>query len=257
MAWSVESPPVMSGELAGTRALVVGASRGMGEGVVRAFADEGASTVAASRSTGDLEAVAEDVGDGCVPVRCDLRDAESVDGAVERAVEELGGLDVVFNSAGVLTRGPLHEAPGEDLEFVVDVNLLGAMRLSRAALPALMESGGTLLHVSSEAGERGVGNLPAYCASKGGLNALVRQLAVEYGPHDVNVNAIAPGTTKTSMNEAVRERDPDWVEERREGVPLGRLGSIEDVSDLAVFLASGKADYITGEVVNLDGGSTA
>lgn len=244
-------------QLADERALVVGASRGMGRAIATRFADEGARVAVAARTVADLETVAEGLSSESLAVACDLRETDSVDRAVDRAVDAFGGLDIVVNSAGVLVRGSLTETGMADHERVVDVNLTGAIRLSRAVLPALAESEGTLLHVSSEAGQFGVPELPSYCASKGGLDALVRQLAVEYGPEGVRVNAIAPGTTKTSMNERVRREDPSWEEERREGIPLGRLGTTDDVANLATFLASDEADYISGEIVSVDGGSSA
>lgn len=247
----------MTDRLAGTRALVVGASRGIGRGVAERYATEGASVALAARSSETLEEIASALETEALAVECDLRETASVDRAVTRAVEALGGLDVVFNSAGVLNRQPITEASVEDMAAVVDTNLTGAIRLSKASLPHLVETAGSLIHVSSEAGQTGIGALPAYCASKAGLDNLVRSLAVEYGPDGVNVTAIAPGTTKTTMNEAVREDDPEWVEDRIEGIPLRRLGTVEDVSDAAVFLASDEASYVTGEVISVDGGSTA
>lgn len=245
----------MSHRLDGTAALVVGASRGIGEHVAERFADEGADVAVAARTESDLAAVAERI-DG-IAVPCDLADEASVEAAVARTVEAFGRLDVVCNSAGVIARGPIHETPAEEMHRVIDVNLVGPMYLAKAAMPELIDTGGTLLNVSSEAGERGIENLPAYCASKGGLNTLTRQLAIEYSDENVTVNAIAPGTTKTSMNEAVRETDPTWLEERRAAIPLGRVGDPEDVAGLAAYLASEEADYVTGEIVHIDGGTTA
>lgn len=247
----------MSGALSDSRALVVGASRGIGRAVAERFVNEGAAVALAARSIDDLSAIADTLEGDVYSVECDLTDPDSVERAVQRTVDRFGGLDVVFNSAGILNRQPLVDAEYEDLVDVVDTNLLGAIRLSKVTLPLLIDSEGSLIHVSSEAGEKGIGPLPAYCASKAGLNNLVRSLAVEYGPAGVNVTAIAPGTTKTSMNKEVRETDPSWVEEREVDIPLGRLGTVDDVSNLAVFLASDASAYITGEVVNVDGGSTA
>lgn len=247
----------MSGQLETDNALVVGASRGIGRAVAEAFATEGASVALAARSVDALESVSNDINGRSIVTECDLRDPELVDATVEKTVDAFGELDIVFNSAGTITRGGITETEDEELERVVDVNLVGAMRLARAAIPELRDSAGTLINVSSEAGERGIPNLSAYCASKGGLNTLTKQLAVEYADDGIRVNAIAPGTIKTSMNEEVRQRDPDWESRREENVPLGRLGTTEDVADVAVYLASEKADYVTGEIVAVDGGSSA
>ncbi|GAA0251218.1 3-oxoacyl-[acyl-carrier-protein] reductase [Halobacterium noricense] len=247
----------MSRNLYEKSAFVVGASRGIGKAIVEEYADRGANVAAVSRSSDDLEALAASLPTECVPIECDVRDDETVERAVTTAVNCFGAIDVAVNSAGTIARGRLHEADETDLTMVLDVNLLGALRVSKHVLPALMETEGTLLHVTSEAGSVGVPELPSYCASKGGLDAAVRQLAVNYGPDGVSVVAIAPGTTKTSMNEEVRAEDPSWVKDRAENVPYGRLGTPEDVSDLAAFLAQDRSDYLTGEVIHVDGGSTA
>jgi NAD(P)-dependent dehydrogenase (short-subunit alcohol dehydrogenase family) len=247
----------MTEDLDGKGALVVGASRGIGRAIAEEYADRGANVAVAARSLDDLTELAESLPTECMAVECDLRDESSVERAVSEALDAFGTIDVAVNSAGALERGRLHEAEDEDLSFVVDVNLLGALRISKHVLPPLMETEGTLVHISSEAGSVGVPDLPAYCASKGGLDAMIRQLAVDYGPDGVSVAAIAPGTTKTSMNEAVRERDPSWADERAAEIPYGRLGEPEDISDFAAFLARDESDYLTGEIIHIDGGSTA
>lgn len=244
-------------ELSNTRALVVGASSGIGREIATEFVEEGAAVGFAARSTDELEAITSELeGETCV-VNCDLQDTDSVETAVAECTDALGGLDVVVNSAGINRRGPLLEQSDADIDAVIGTNLTGAIWLSRAVLPELIESSGTLIHVSSEAGERGVAGLAPYCATKGGLNSLVEAIALEYADEGVTVNAISPGTTKTPMNEAVRERDPSWVEERASGIPLGRLGEPEDIAGAAVFLASDRSDFITGEIIAVDGGSTA
>ena len=253
----------MPGRLASKVAVVVGASSGIGRGVATRFADEGATVAVGglhrspeSGGTATHEAIAERGGEA-VFVECDLTDQQSVDAAVEATVSEFGGIDVAVNCAGAMTRGPVTEATEEDIRRVVDVNLTGAVRFAKGVLPELVETDGTLVTISSEAAERGVENLPVYCASKGGVNALTRQLAVEYGPQGVNVNAIAPGTTKTAINEEVRRENPDWVDERVADIPMGMLNEPEDVAELGVYLASDAAKKVNGEIVNIDGGTTA
>lgn len=245
----------MGEQLAGKTALVVGASRGIGKGIAEQYADAGANVVVAARTVEDIEAIAADI-DG-VAVECDVQDTASVEHAVDHTIETFGGLDIVCNSAGIIARNPIHETTETDMQRVLDVNLTGAMRLAKAAIPHLIESAGTYIMISSETGERGVPNLPVYCASKGGMNALTQQLAIEYSDENVTVNAISPGTIKTPINEEVRETDPSWLEQRRSVIPLGRVGEVEDVAWLATYLASDAARHITGEIINVDGGTTA
>lgn len=247
----------MTGRLTDKHAVVVGASRGMGQAIAETFAEEGAAVTLAARTIGDLETVAENIDGETLAVECDLRETSDVDRVIENAASEFGEIDVVLNSVGTLTRGPLVETSDEDLRYVVDTNLLGTLRLARAGLPKLAETDGTLINISSEAAVRGVPNLPAYSATKGAVNSLTKQLAVEYSGENVTVNAIAPGTTKTSMNEEVRRTDPEWEDQRSQGIPLGRLGTTDDITGVATFLASDEAAYITGEVIAVDGGSTA
>jgi NAD(P)-dependent dehydrogenase (short-subunit alcohol dehydrogenase family) len=253
----------MPDRLASDVALVVGASSGIGRAVATRFADEGATVAVAGLhespeggGTATHESIIERGGEA-IFVECDLTEQSSVDAAVETATAEFDQIDVAFNCAGAMTRGPVTDVEEADLRHVVDVNLLGAIRLAKATLPELVETDGTLVTVSSEAAERGIENLPVYCASKGGVNALTRQLAVEYGPQGVNVNAIAPGTTKTAINEQVRRENPDWVDERRADIPIGRLNEPADVAELAAYLASDAAKTVNGAVVNIDGGTTA
>lgn len=253
----------MDRRLESKTAFVVGASSGIGRSVAERFAKEGASVVVGDireepRSGGrPTHEMIRDEGEEAMFVECDLTDQATVDDAIEAAVDEYDSLEIGFNSAGAMTRGPITETDEEDMEFVLDVNLQGPMRFAKAILPELVETDGTLINISSEAGERGIENLPVYCASKGGVNTLTKQLGVEFGPEGVNVNAIAPGTTKTAINEEVREENPEWVEERREAIPIRLLNEPEDIAELAAYLASEGARKINGAIVNIDGGTTA
>lgn len=247
----------MTSRLAGKRALVVGASRGIGRAISEAFVREGASVALAARSREELDELSNALEGETMVVRCDLASSSDIEDAIHDTLSGFGGIDVIVNSVGILTRGKLSETAEADLERVVDINLLGALRLARAGLPELVKSAGTLINISSEAAERGVPQLPAYCATKGAINALTQQLAIDYAGANVRVNAIAPGTTMTSMNEQVRRTDPEWESERSMGIPLGRLASTDDMTGAALFLASDEASYVTGEILNVDGGSTA
>lgn len=253
----------MSGRLDSKVAFVVGASSGIGRAVAERFGEAGARVVIGDireepRAGGQPthETILDKGGDAKF-VECDLTQQRTVDAAVDDVIARYGQLDIGFNSAGAMTRGPITETDEDDMQLVIDVNLQGPMRFAKAILPELVQTRGTLVNISSEAGERGIENLPVYCASKGGVNALTRQLAVEFGPKGVNVNGIAPGTTKTAINKAVREEDPDWVDERQAAVPIGLLNEPEDIAELALYLVSDEAKKVNGAVVNIDGGTTA
>lgn len=253
----------MSGQLESNTAFVVGGSSGIGRAVAERFGSEGAKVVIGSRqeepqSGGDPTHTAiNQAGGEALFTTCDLTNQESVNTAVEEVIEEFGSIDIVFNSAGTMTRGPITETDEADMEQVLDVNLQGPMRLAKATLPELIKTKGTLTNISSEAGERGIENLPVYCASKGGVNTLTKQLAVEFGPRGVNVNAISPGTTKTAINKQVRENNPEWIDERRRNIPIRVLNEPEDIAELAVYLVSDRARTMNGAIVNIDGGTTA
>ncbi len=242
-------------QLGGQRILVVGASSGIGRAVAEACADRGATVVVASRSQETLEEIADTTAGISRAVECDVRESESVERAVATASEQLGGLDAVVNSAGVITRGDILGTDDEELEWVVDVNLQGMLRVARAAVPPLRESEGALVLVSSQLGEVGAEGLSVYCATKGGINNLTRQLAVEYAESGVRVNALAPGVVATPMNESVR--DDEWVEEKAAQIPMGRLATPEEIARPAAFLVSAGASYITGHVLVADGGYIA
>lgn len=239
--------------LSGTRALITGASRGLGRAIAEAYAEEGARVALAARSTDRLDELEREIGsDRALAVECDVTDTGAVEAAVERTVGAFGGLDAVVNNAGILARVDLAAATDEQIDSVVEVNLKGVMRVARATVPHLRRSEGSMINMSSVAAQRGPRDLSTYAATKGGVSSLTRQLAVQYAP-EVRVNAIEPGTVETPMNEAARE-DPEWARERAEAVPLGRLGQPEDVTGPAVFLASDEAAYITGHSLVVDGG---
>jgi len=252
----ISSLGTMGNRLSDRRILVVGASRGMGRAFAESFAREGADIALSARSKDELDEIADMLDGRTLSIQCDVSETSEVNRLVDDVADEFGRIDAIVNTVGVLTRGELTEATDQELEYVVDVNLLGMLRLARAGIPRLIETEGTFISVSSEAAERGVPGLSAYSGTKGAVNSLTRQLAIECAPDNVTFNAIAPGTTKTSMNEEVRRTDPDWEKRRSETIPLGKLATPADMTDAAVFLASDGASHITGEIIAIDGGST-
>lgn len=245
-------------------ALVTGASSGIGNAIATKFAQEGAAIVVADiRRQPKLEEETpvfkrlDAAGADYTFVKTDVSQERDAAAAVETAVEEFGGLDILVNNAGIYPRNMAHETPAEEWGQVLDVNLRGAFLMAREALPHLRKSiHAKIVNLSSEAGLVGIKDSAAYCTSKGGLTNFTRQLAVDYGPDEINVNALAPSLTKTAQNAEFREENEEDIEALRRRIPLPRFGEPDDIAKAAVFLASGESDYITGQILSVDGGIT-
>jgi len=239
--------------LGNTRALVTGSSRGIGRAITERYLAEGASVALLARSVDRLETITEGTDGRAIAIECDVRETADVDRAVERAVTAFGGLDVVVNNAGVFVRSPIGELDDDAMEWVVDVNLKGYLRVARATIPVL-EDGGTLINVSSQLASAGVPDASAYCATKGAIDNLTRQLAVECAEDGVRVNGLAPGVVDTEMTP---DDDVEWEAEKRRNIPLNRIATPKEIAGPAVFLASSDASYLTGHVLVVDGGYLA
>lgn len=247
----------MGGQLAGSVALVTGASSGIGRSIAERYGSEGASVVLSGIDGPGLEEAAERIRSETLVVECDVRDAEMIHKLVEKTNETFGRLDTVVSNAGVTGRNAVVNATDPEIEHVIDVNLKGTMRIARETLPELIETNGSLIAISSQLGQVGIKNAGPYCASKAGIDGLVRQLAIEHASDGVRVNAIAPGVVRTPMADDIREENPNWRNEKLERIPMGRIGDPEDIAGPAVFLASDDAKYVTGHVLTADGGYTA
>jgi NAD(P)-dependent dehydrogenase (short-subunit alcohol dehydrogenase family) len=244
--------------LAGKVALVTGAASGLGRATAERFAAEGASVAFA-------DVRSPEVPDGCLGVVADVTDEASIEAAVAATIERFGRVDVLYANAGVPSAGQVHETSLAEWRRVLDVNLTGVFLSARAVLGDMLARGsGSILLQASVGGITGVRGIAAYSASKGGVAALAMQMAADYSEHGIRVNAICPGTILTPLVEAVfRERAASDeaaaadLAQRARDFPLGHLGGVEDVANLALFLASDEAKWITGAVYPVDGGATA
>ena len=246
--------------LADRVAIVTGAGRGIGEAISLALAAEGADVALAGRNEANLASVAERIealGRRAIVVATDVTDRDAVEALIEQTVTRLGGLDILVNNAGLVRPSPLLETTDDDWDLVFDTNVRGLFLCTRAAGRVLTEQGsGKVVNIASHVGLVGMANVASYCASKGAVVQLTRALAVEWAPHNVQVNAIAPGWVETDMNAEVRA-NPDEVERALRHVPARRMGRAEELGPLAVLLASAASDFMTGETIVIDGGQIA
>jgi 3-oxoacyl-[acyl-carrier protein] reductase len=242
--------------LANKAVIVTGGSRGIGRAIVELFAAEGADVtflflqdtesaqqVVTSAATAGMKVAAE---------KGDVRDPQSCENLVEKIAERTGRIDVLVNNSGIVRDNVLGLLSDDEIRDVLDTNVIGAFNMTRAAIPHMISRrAGKIINVSSVAGEKGGRGQTNYAASKGAINALTRALAAEVAPRNITVNAVAPGVIETEMSETVRERAEDQVKSK---ILLRRFGSVNDVAGAVVFLASRHADYITGHILNVDGG---
>jgi 3-oxoacyl-[acyl-carrier protein] reductase len=243
------------GKLDGRVALVTGAGRGIGRGIALGFAAEGASIAVVDRDGNGAEGVAAEIeaaGGRAVAVNADVAAPEQVDAAAARAIDELGGIDVLVNNAGIDSVSPIAEMPLELWREMIDVNLTGVFLCSRAVAPTMIERRrGRIINMSSQLALKGTVDMSHYCAAKAGVLGLTKALALELAPYGITVNAIAPGPIDTDMLRALPE---SWLERKRSELPLGRFGRVEEIVPTALLLASDDGAYYTGSTLNVSGG---
>jgi NAD(P)-dependent dehydrogenase (short-subunit alcohol dehydrogenase family) len=238
-------------DLEGRRILVTGASSGIGRAVAQRCVAEGARVLATGRRADALEEL-----DGVRRYVCDLRDPGAPEACVAECVERLGGLEGVVHAAGTVLRGQdPRGSSDEEIDGVLLDNLAVPHRVARAALGALGR-GGSLVLLSSQLAHIGAPGYASYCAAKGGIEALVRSLAVDVGSDGVRVNAVAPGLVQTPMAYLGRDNFDDLVPAIAARHPLGRIGQPEDIAGPVAFLLSDAAQWMTGQTIVVDGGYT-
>ncbi len=236
--------------------IITGAGQGIGYGIALAFAKEGCNVVVSDINQETCDKAAKDLatlGIKTLAVKCDVSQKADVDNLFAKTIEAFGRLDILVNNAGIYPFRPFFQMIESDWDKVMSVNLKGTFLCSQAAVK-IMEAGSKIINISSVAAIVGFEGLTHYCASKGGVSSFTRALALEIASKKINVNAIAPGAIDTpgatgASNEEVKKQTIAVI-------PWGRMGLAEDIANAAVFLASEKADYITGQTIIVDGGWT-
>jgi gluconate 5-dehydrogenase len=246
--------------LDGQVAVVVGGAGGLGAAIARGLAEAGAAVAVADANAGQAKAVADGLttaGRQALALPVDVTDAASVEGMAGAAEARLGPVDVLVNSAGITYRSPAADFPAAQWDRVIAVNLTGVFLASQAVGRRMVaRRRGRIINIASIAGEIGLPGTVAYSASKGGVVQLTRALAVEWAPHNVRVNAIAPSWFSTNIGDLIH-REPDYAERAMRRVPVGRMGKPDELVGAALYLASEASSMVTGHILAVDGGTLA
>ena len=237
--------------------VITGAARGIGRTIALTFVREGARVVLVDVEKERLETFKEEIekkGGQAIAISCDITKSSEVKAMVDQAKKVFGRIDILVNNAGIIRRGTIETVTEEDWDRVMEVNLKGTFLCSKAVVEVMKKQGhGKIVNVSSIAGKMGdITSAPGYGSSKAGIDALTKTLARQLAPYGINVNAVSPHAIETEMS-------AQWSEERRKeiiaSIPLGRLGKPEDVAEAVLFLSSDEASFITGEILDVNGGA--
>ena len=246
----------MSGALEGKTALVTGAGRGFGYAIARTFVAQGATVIAHYRSSkAPLDELKKTASGRVVPVQADLRASQGASALLEAAVDAAPTIDVLVNNAGSMVVGPFADSSEEAWSWDIDLNIRATLRITHGVLPAMTPGGdGRIINLSSQLALRPWDRGAVYAGTKGFLLSWTKSLAAELGPQGITVNAIGPGSILTDMNTDVF---PDESSRNKKALelPLRRMGSPQDVGDAALFLASARSSFITGQYLGVNGGS--
>jgi 3-oxoacyl-[acyl-carrier protein] reductase len=241
-------------DLTGKKALVTGATGGLGGAIARLLHKQGASVALSGTRVEALEALAAELGERAVTVACNLSDKDSVEALIPAAEEKLGGLDILVNNAGVTRDNLFLRLKDDDWDSVIAVNLTAAFRLSRAAVKSMMRRRyGRIISIGSIVGTTGNPGQGNYAASKAGLIGMSKALAAEVASRNITVNVVSPGFIESPMTQALNDKQREGI---LSDVPMGRLGSGADIAAAVAYLASEEAAYVTGQTLHVNGGMT-
>ena len=250
--------------LAGKNALITGAARGIGRAFAEAYLSEGARVAIADIDFERAQETASDLGPDAIAVRMDVTDQSSIDAAVAQTIESLGQIDILINNAALFTAAPIVDIDRADYARVFDINVAGTLFTLQAVARHMIDRGirGRIINMASQAGRRGEPLVAVYCATKAAIISLTQSAAMNLIPHGINVNAISPGVVDGEHWDGVDaffakyEGKAPGQKKREVGaaVPHGRMGRAQDLTGMAVFLASDEADYIVAQTYNVDGG---
>lgn len=247
-------------DLTGKVVIVTGGGRGLGQQIAEGLAEAGANVVVCSRKLEACEEVSEklkELGVDSLALKCDITNPEDVQNVVNQTMKKFGRIDILVNNSGASWGAPVEEMPLEAWQKVIDVNITGTFLMSQAAGRVMIDQqSGKIINIASVAGLKGTNpkhmNAIGYHASKGAVITFTKDLAAKWGSHGIYVNAIAPGFFPTKMSKGLLEKSSDGI---LEGTPLNRFGSDTDIKGVALFLAAPASDFITGDIVIVDGGS--
>jgi len=250
--------------LKGKRAIITGGASGIGRATAELFVEEGAAIAIADINDADGAALVEEIrnnGGKAIYVHCDVTRAEDCQRAVQTTIDRLGGLDILFNNAGVIRRADVVETSEADWDLVMAVNVKSVFLMSKFALPAMVEGGGgAIINSASGWGLKGGGKAVSYCASKAAVVNMTRAMAIDHGSQNIRVNCVCPGDTDTAMlrDEAqqLAQSEQQFMVEAADR-PMGRYGEPIEVAQAVLFLASEASSYVTGTALVVDGGGIA
>lgn len=250
--------------LAGKSALITGAARGIGRAFAEAYIHEGARVAIGDINIEQAQASAKDLGGAAIAIKMDVTDQSSIESAVDETISAFGQIDILINNAAVFTAAPIVEVTRSDYQRVFDINFAGTLFTLQAVARHMISAGvkGKIINIASQAGRRGEPLVSVYCASKAAVISLTQSAGLNLIKHGINVNAISPGVVDGEHWDGVDAFFAKYEgkapgQKKKEvgaGVPYGRMGAAEDLTGMAVFLASSEADYIVSQCYNVDGG---